>query len=99
MGTHWGSAGDRSRAFGGPARVPLPVQADQVSDDNDCAHAHESRQADREQNPDKFNLLGVEVKDTHCSSKRQTGFAAGKYSATLRWREGRGAPNGGRPRA
>jgi hypothetical protein len=95
VGTHWGLAGDRSRAFGGPARVPLPVQADQVSDDNDCAHAHESRQADREQNPDKFNLLGVKVKDAHYSSC----VCRREYSAILRWREGRRAPNGGLSRA
>jgi hypothetical protein len=49
----------------------LQRRADQVSDDNECAHANESRQADRKQKPDKFNLLGVEVKDAHCSSTRQ----------------------------
>ena len=54
-----------------PPRVRLLLQADQVSDDNECAERDESRQADREQNPDKFNLLGVEVKDAHCSSTRQ----------------------------
>jgi hypothetical protein len=57
------------------ACIRLLVQADQVSDDNECAHANESRHADREQDPDKFNLFGVEVKDAHCSSTRQIAFA------------------------
>jgi hypothetical protein len=44
-----------------------------VSDNNECAEPNESRHADRKQKPDKFNLLdvellGVEVKDPHCSS-------------------------------
>jgi hypothetical protein len=55
----------------GPARVCLLAQNGQVSDDNECAEPNESRQADREQNPDRLNLLGVEVRDTHCSSTRQ----------------------------
>jgi hypothetical protein len=42
-----------------------------VLDDNECAEPNESRQADREQNPDKFRLLGVEVKHAHRLSTRQ----------------------------
>ena len=64
--------------------VHLHRRADQVSEDHECAHANESRQADGEQKPDKFNLLGAEVKAPHCSSAQTAAFALGKHSATLR---------------
>jgi hypothetical protein len=51
--------------------IRLLVQDGQVLDDNECAEPNESRQADREQNPDNFNLLGVELKHARCSSTRQ----------------------------
>jgi hypothetical protein len=63
----------KMRSAGLRSRVRLLVQDGQVLDDNECAEPNESRQADREQNPDKFRLLGVEVRHAHRSST----FAAG----------------------
>ena len=34
-------------------------RVDQVSDEQECAHANESCQADGEQKPDEFDLLGL----------------------------------------
>ena len=50
----------------------LPVHLHrQISDDQECAYANESCQADGEQKPKKFNLFGAEVKAAHCLSARQ----------------------------
>jgi hypothetical protein len=42
--------------------------ADQVLDDQECAHANESRQANGEQNPKTMDLLNTEVDAAHFSS-------------------------------
>ena len=62
-------------------------RVDQVSDEQECAHANESCQADGEQKPDEFNLLGAEVEAAHRSPAR-TAFCSRQYSPTLRWGEG-----------
>jgi hypothetical protein len=65
------SYAEDEKSAGLRSRVRLLVQDGQVLDDNECAEPNESRQADREQNPDKFRLLGVEVRHAHRSSTRQ----------------------------
>jgi hypothetical protein len=61
----------------------LHRQAHQVTERQERAHSNENCHADGEQNPDEFNLLGIEVKPAHCSSARLR-RCGNQYSATLR---------------
>ena len=71
---------NRRASFVRPVLVHLRRQADQVSDDHECANGNESGHADGEQNPKKMDLLGAEVEAAHCSSAGQ----AALRSATQR---------------
>ena len=70
-------------------RVHLFRQADQVSDGHECAGADESRQADGEQDPEKFDLLVAEAEAVHClSAKLQLLLAAQRDNAVLKRKKG-----------
>jgi hypothetical protein len=69
--------------------VHLLRQPGQVSDDDECPRANESRQAHGEQNPQELNLFGVQVEAPPALFVFQTGaFANWQHSATLQSEEG-----------